>query len=134
MTVLHEQLRRAQCVALAVAATAVVALTIENGQLPWIGLILAGSFGTYGLLKKQIALSASASLTAEALVLTPTLQFLWGVLVGHEPMPPARWVGFGLVWLALAVFTADLVQHTRVRAADEHATPVESGQPVRSTT
>ena len=37
--------------------------------------------------------------------LTPTLQLLIGVAVLGEPMPPARWVGFGLVWLALAVLT-----------------------------
>ena len=37
----------------------------------------------------------------------PALQMTWGILVGHEPMPPARWIGFGLIWMALAVFSAD---------------------------
>lgn len=37
----------------------------------------------------------------------PTLQFAWGVLVEHEPMPPARWAGFVLVWVALAVFAVE---------------------------
>jgi chloramphenicol-sensitive protein RarD len=47
--------------------------------------------------------------------LGPVLQFLLGVLVFGEPMPPARLVGFGLVWIALMIFTADMVQDTRRR-------------------
>jgi chloramphenicol-sensitive protein RarD len=39
--------------------------------------------------------------------ITPSLQWLIGVLVDHEPMPAVRLVGFGLVWVALAVFSAD---------------------------
>src|SRR5665647_1958360 len=39
--------------------------------------------------------------------LAPTLQFLIAVLVFHEEMPAARWWGFVLVWLALAVLTVD---------------------------
>ena len=38
----------------------------------------------------------------------PVIQFLVGVLDPQEPMPPERWVGFGLVWLALIVLTVDL--------------------------
>ncbi len=45
--------------------------------------------------------------------LAPVLQFLIGVFLLGEAMPAARWVGFGLVWLALAVFTVDLVRHQR---------------------
>lgn len=44
--------------------------------------------------------------------LTPSMQLIWGVLVGHEPMPPARWVGFALIWLALAIFSADALFRT----------------------
>jgi len=39
----------------------------------------------------------------------PALQMTWGILIGHEPMPPARWIGFGLIWAALVVFSADAV-------------------------
>jgi chloramphenicol-sensitive protein RarD len=46
--------------------------------------------------------------------LTPAMQMTWGVVVGHEPMPPARWLGFALIWLALAVFTADALWRARV--------------------
>ncbi|GAB2704977.1 EamA family transporter RarD [Nocardia thraciensis] len=52
--------------------------------------------------------------------LTPALQMAWGVLVGHEAMPPSRWAGFGLIWLALAVFTADALRRAR-RAAEIRA-------------
>ena len=47
--------------------------------------------------------------------LTPILQFTLGVTVLGEHMPPERWIGFGLVWIALAVFTADAVHSSRRR-------------------
>ena len=43
--------------------------------------------------------------------LTPTVQFLLGILFFHEPMPAMRWVGFALIWLALALFTAASLRH-----------------------
>jgi chloramphenicol-sensitive protein RarD len=46
----------------------------------------------------------------------PMLQFLLGVLVFHEPMPVARLAGFGLVWLALLIFTVDMLRTARQRA------------------
>jgi chloramphenicol-sensitive protein RarD len=45
--------------------------------------------------------------------LNPGLQMAWGVLVGHEPMPVGRWLGFALIWLALLVFTADALRRAR---------------------
>jgi chloramphenicol-sensitive protein RarD len=42
--------------------------------------------------------------------LNPGLQMAWGVFVGHEPMPVARWVGFAMIWLALAVMTVDALR------------------------
>ena len=49
--------------------------------------------------------------------LTPAMQLTWGIAVGHEPMPPARWLGFALIWLALAVFSADALVRARVDRA-----------------
>ena len=46
--------------------------------------------------------------------LTPAMQLTWGVLVGHEPMPAARWWGFALIWAALAVFSGDAIWRARV--------------------
>ncbi|KUH94172.1 protein rarD [Mycolicibacterium acapulense] len=45
--------------------------------------------------------------------LTPVMQLTWGVVVGREPMPPARWLGFALIWLALLVFSIDAVGRSR---------------------
>ncbi|MBF9132917.1 EamA family transporter RarD [Plantactinospora sp. S1510] len=45
--------------------------------------------------------------------LAPILQLGFGVLVFHEPMPPARLAGFALVWLALVVFTVDGIRQVR---------------------
>ncbi|WP_292787163.1 MULTISPECIES: EamA family transporter RarD [unclassified Microbacterium] len=45
--------------------------------------------------------------------LTPVLQFLIGVAVLREPMPPERWIGFVLVWIAIAVFIVDLLLAAR---------------------
>jgi chloramphenicol-sensitive protein RarD len=46
--------------------------------------------------------------------LTPAMQLTWGVVVGHEPMPPARWLGFALIWVALAVFSGDALWRASV--------------------
>ena len=45
------------------------------------------------------------------------MQLTWGVVVGHEPMPPARWLGFALIWLALLVFSVDALWRGRVDRA-----------------
>jgi chloramphenicol-sensitive protein RarD len=53
---------------------------------------------------------------------TPLMQLALGVFVFHEPMPPARLVGFAIVWAALAVFTVDGLRAARAagrRAAAE---------------
>ncbi|MFU8872137.1 EamA family transporter RarD [Micromonospora sp. SL4-19] len=55
----------------------------------------------------------------------PILQLGCGVLIYHEPMPPARLAGFALVWLALVVFTTDALRNARrTRAAARASTPV----------
>jgi chloramphenicol-sensitive protein RarD len=56
----------------------------------------------------------------------PILQLGCGVLLFHEPMPPARLAGFGLVWVALAVFTVDGVRHAR---QSRTALPVAAPEP-----
>jgi chloramphenicol-sensitive protein RarD len=49
--------------------------------------------------------------------LTPAMQLTWGVLVGREPMPVARWLGFALIWVALLVFSVDALRRARVDRA-----------------
>jgi chloramphenicol-sensitive protein RarD len=48
--------------------------------------------------------------------LAPVIQFAVGVGINHEKMPPARWVGFAMVWVALAVLTADGLRTRRSAA------------------
>lgn len=69
--VMHERLRRVQWIALALGAVAVAVLAIEYGRPPWIALVLAFSFGTYGLIKKHVNAGAIESLTIETAALTP---------------------------------------------------------------
>jgi len=179
VVVLRERLRRWQWVAVALATCAVVALTIDLGRPPWIALVLAFSFATYGLMKNQVRMPALESLAVETSMLalpaavvlvhlgtagqlvfggpqvhvtvllvsvgavtavplllfgaaasriplstmgllqyvTPTLQFLIGLSVVHEAMSTGRWIGFVIVWLALAVFSADSLRAARARSS-----------------
>ena len=45
--------------------------------------------------------------------LAPIIQFALGVLYFHEDMPAGRWIGFVLVWIALAMFTVEATRHRR---------------------
>lgn len=75
--VIRERLRPAQWVAMGVAATAVLVLTIDYGRLPWIALTLAFTFATYGLAKKKAAVGAAEGLAVEtAILLVPSVAFL----------------------------------------------------------
>ncbi len=80
--VLHERLRPLQWTAVGIASAAIVVLTVGYGQLPWLALVLAFSFGTYGLAKKQAGVDAIESLTVETLVLTPFAVATMAVLAG----------------------------------------------------
>lgn len=71
VVILGERLRRLQWVAMAVATLAVVVLTLDYGRPPWVALVLAFSFGTYGLAKKQASVGAVESLTVETFLLAP---------------------------------------------------------------
>lgn len=178
---LRERLRPLQWGAVAIGATAVAVLTAAYGRPPWIALILAGSFGTYGLMKNRVGASVGAlsSLTTETMILapaavagiiwfqstgrghvtanppwqglllasagiatvvplllfasaarrvplstigllqylTPTLQLLCGVVLLGEQMPGSRWIGFGLVWIALVLLTVDTLRAAGRRRA-----------------
>ncbi|MBM7518234.1 EamA family transporter RarD [Nocardioides nitrophenolicus] len=177
--ILGERLRPVQWTALAIGLVAVVVLTVDYGRPPVIALVLAFSFGTYGLAKKSAGVGAIESLTFETAViapfalgylvwlgstgrahftgegpghvvlllasgivtavpllcfgaaatrvsmttlgllqyLTPTIQFALGVTLLGEHMPPGRWVGFGLVWVALAILTVEALRHHRRQLA-----------------
>lgn len=180
---LKESLSKLQLASIAVAFVAVVVLTIGVGYPPVWGLALAFSFGFYGLLKKQVPLSAEASLTAESAVITPIalVYLLWlssqgtstftsegtghtlllisagavtavplllfgigakkiplatiglmqyitpavqmalAVFVFKEHLSPERWIGFIIIWIAVAIFMIDIVQRMRVRRRTRRA-------------
>ncbi|GGK79471.1 protein RarD [Planomonospora parontospora subsp. parontospora] len=184
---LKERLRPLQWAAVGLGAAAVVVLTLDYGRLPWIAMVLAASFGTYGLVKKTAQVGAAESMAVETLVLllpalgylgyltqqgtgtfgsagaghalllagagvitavplicfsaaairvplttigllqyiAPVLQFLCGVFVAHEVMPPSRWAGFAIVWLALSVFTYDSLRTARAAQAARRAERLE---------
>jgi chloramphenicol-sensitive protein RarD len=65
VVVLGERLRRAQWIAVAIGAAAVVVIAVDYGRPPWIALTLATSFGLYGFCKKQAAVGAVDSLAIE---------------------------------------------------------------------
>ncbi len=119
---------------------AVAGLTVETlvllpaagGYLIWLDITGTGTFLATGA-PHALALASAGVVTATPLLLfsaaarriplsllgliqylTPTIQFLIGVVVLHEQMPPARWAGFALVWLALAVLTLDGVRRARI--------------------
>ena len=71
VAVLGERLRPLQWAALGLAGVAVVGLTVEYGRPPWVAIVLAFSFGTYGLAKKKADTGAIESLTFETMVLAP---------------------------------------------------------------
>jgi chloramphenicol-sensitive protein RarD len=187
VTALGERLRVVQWAAVGVGALAVAVLTVDYGRLPYIALVLAFSFGSYGLIKKRLGLPPAEGLFVESSVLAlpalayltwlglagdatfghssaahttlmvlsgaatavplllfagaanrvpltalgilqyvaPILQLACGVLIFHEPMPPARLAGFALVWLALVIFTVDGIGSARAARAATAATAAE---------
>jgi chloramphenicol-sensitive protein RarD len=76
--VLRERLRPGQWTAVAIAAAGVAWLTWQGGHPPWIGLTLALTFGTYGLLRKIAVLGALEGLSLETMLLFP---FALGYLI-----------------------------------------------------
>lgn len=172
---LREKLRIFQWLPVALATLGVAYLTISLGQLPWISLVLAFSFGLYGLIKKVAPLGSLHGLTLETALMflpafgfllfeevrgvgsfghlgtgtslllmiagpvtiipliffasgarlisltvlgflqyaSPTMQFLLGVLVYHEPFTIERLVGFSIIWLALILFSIESFIHQR---------------------
>jgi len=75
---LRERLRRAQGIAVALAGLGVLVMLVSHGELPWIALALAGSFGLYGFLHKLTRVRPIAALAIETSVLAPAaLAYLW---------------------------------------------------------
>lgn len=71
MVILGERLRIIQWLAVLMAVAGVAYQLILLGSLPWVALVLACSFGTYGLLRKQIVVDPFSGLLIETLILSP---------------------------------------------------------------
>ena len=90
-------------------------------------LILAGPVTAIPLLLFAAASQRLPLVTLGLLFyLNPALQMVWGVFIGHEPMPLGRWLGFALIWLALVVFTADALWRARRNSQQALRTVEES--------
>lgn len=86
LAVLRERMERLQGVAVMLAGVGILIQLVTLGSLPWITLTLALTFGTYGLLRKQVALDGLSGLFVETLLLLPVglLSFSWLTLEGHS--------------------------------------------------
>ncbi|MGD8689562.1 MAG: EamA family transporter RarD [Gammaproteobacteria bacterium] len=80
IVVLRERLRLLQIVAVVLAATGTTYLAVVHGSLPWASLILAFSFGCYGLVRKTLAVGALQGLAVETLLLMPLALGYLGLL------------------------------------------------------
>jgi len=65
---LKEKMRPLQWAAVSIATIGVIVLTVDYGRLPWVALALALSWGTYGLVKKQLGLGALEGLAIETMI------------------------------------------------------------------
>ena len=104
--VLDERLRPWQWAAIGVAGSAVVVLTVDYGRLPWIALVLAFSFGSYGLCKKQAGAPAIESLTVETVVIRP-VALAYVVWLGARRMTASgHGLGHVLLFASTGIVTA----------------------------
>lgn len=89
LIVLRERLRAWQWVSVALGATGVILMVVARGQLPWIGLSVAISFGLYGLVRKLIGVGPIVGLTIETAMLLPLglAYILWLTPTHATPVP-----------------------------------------------
>jgi chloramphenicol-sensitive protein RarD len=99
--VLRERLKPMQWMAVGLAAAGVLWLTVHAGRLPWIALVLAGSFGIYGLIRKTAPLGALEGLALENLLLAPVVvpALLWWSFARNGALSQGNWAVNG--WLLL---------------------------------
>ena len=103
---LKEKMRRMQWVSVGIATVGVIVLTVGYGKVPLIALTLAASWGSYGLVKKQLGLGALQGLAIETLISSP---FYLGYLLwiahkgeGHFTYSP----GLTILLISAGIVTA----------------------------
>lgn len=92
VVIFRERLNRWQLVALGLAAAAVIILTAEVGEVPYIALVLAVSFGLYGLIKKVVDADPRVSVAVETLWALPVAG---GFMIWLQVVHQAHFVGYG---------------------------------------
>jgi chloramphenicol-sensitive protein RarD len=107
VVLLGERLRRLQWVAMGIGFAAVCVLTWDYGRLPYVALVLAFSFGTYGLSKKRANVGAVESLAFETAVIAPfaAAYIAWLSLTGAAEWG-ANGPGHALLYTTAGVVTA----------------------------
>lgn len=81
---LRERLRPFQLVAVGIATLGVLIMIIGYGEVPWVALIVAGCFGTYGLIRKQVPVDGATGLLVETLLLMPAALVWLGWMYFHR--------------------------------------------------
>ncbi len=109
--ILHERLRRLQWLAIVLASIGVALLTWRLGHVPWISLLLALTFGLYGLVRKTARVEALVGSTIETVLMAPVAAVYLATLDGgsfvHGGPTAALLVGTGIVTaVPLVLFTS----------------------------
>lgn len=99
--VLGEKLRPAQAVAVLFASIGVLNLTIANGELPWVSLLLASTFAFYGLVRKRAPVEPLAGLAVETGFVMP-LALLWVAPLAWS----GQWAYATLSWTEIALLAS----------------------------
>lgn len=73
------------------------------------GVVTAVPLLCFGFAAQRITLTALGMLQ----YITPSAQMLWAVFVTHEHLSAGRWIGFGIIWVSVALFIADIVLASR---------------------
>jgi chloramphenicol-sensitive protein RarD len=115
LLVLKERLNRLEWLSVALAVAAIANEVIALGSLPWVSLFLAATFGSYGLVRKQVPVDSISGLWLETLAMLPVcgLYALWqaqaghAVFSGHDLSTATLLVGAGIITaLPLMAFAA----------------------------
>ena len=106
MLILRERMARLQGVAVALAVVGILVQLVLLGSIPWIAVILALSFGTYGLLRKQVLLDGLSGLFVETLLLLPLALLALAAMAQMELSHFTQDVRTLMLLVASGVFTA----------------------------
>ena len=114
MLFLGERLRKGQLIAVALAVIGVLIQLVMIGTLPIVSLVLAGTFGVYGLLRKQMHVDSFVGLLVESLVMLPVALLFWAFFIESSTsnMAENTWQLNSILMLAGVVTTAPLLCFT----------------------